>query len=142
MGSDFNRDPGPSKAAKCLDHPSFRCRHLIFAKNLAFAAQYAVAAVPVSQIHSNRDGLLRPLGFRRRLRILSRTATLLTSSAYLGAYRIPWTPAFSFHLVNAPFWMDRRRSVQRSSVASVTVFSELARNSPRVGRALYTTLVG
>src|SRR6516162_11499291 len=77
MGPDFNRDPGPSQAAECLDHLSFRCRHLTFAKNLAFAAQYAVTAVPVSQIHSNRDGLLRPLGFRRRLRILSRTATLL-----------------------------------------------------------------
>ena len=58
--ADLDRDPRPSQGTKRSDHPSFRCRHLTFAKNLALLAQYAVATVSASQIHSNRDGLLRP----------------------------------------------------------------------------------
>src|SRR5215831_18317553 len=37
-------------------------------------------------------------GFCRELLRFFMAGLLCTSSAYLGAYRLPWTPAFSFHL--------------------------------------------
>jgi hypothetical protein len=37
-------------------------------------------------------------GFCRELPLFFMAGLLCTSSAYSGAYRIPWTPAFSFHL--------------------------------------------
>ncbi|SPE17897.1 exported hypothetical protein [Candidatus Sulfotelmatomonas gaucii] len=40
-------------------------------------------------------------GFSRELLLFFMAGLLCTSSAYMGAYRIPWAPAFSFHLGNS-----------------------------------------
>src|SRR5262249_8700345 len=131
--SDFNRDPAPSKRAKRLDHPSFRCRHLTFAKNLAFAAQQTVAAVSVSQIHSNRDGLLRPLGLRRRLRILSRTATLLHGRSPLHFECVCGSLS---HPVGAGLLIPSRKTLSRET--GLTSLSPSGRRSARGRKCILT----
>src|SRR4030095_3366507 len=107
MGSDFNGDPASPQCAKCLNHPSFSSRNLVFPQDLTFATQHAVATGSVSQIHPNRHRFVRASRFHGSLLNLLATATLLHGRPPLhpevvpGSYRIPSEPAFSFHLVES-----------------------------------------
>src|SRR5215471_20835748 len=82
--------------------------NLTFPQYLTVATQHAVPTASVSQIHANRDGFLSTFRLHRSVLAWLGTATLLhgrllcTSSALLGAYRIPSEPAFSFHLGEWP----------------------------------------
>src|SRR5579872_1670250 len=90
MGPDFDGNPGPPNTPERLRHPSFGSRNLTFPKNFTLVAQQTIATGLVSQIHPNRDGSSYAFGLHRRLRILSRTATLLHGRSPLHFECVFW----------------------------------------------------
>src|SRR5712692_9251436 len=104
MGPGFQHDTTTRDPAEYLVDPLRRRRQTVLQNHVTCLIQDAVMACSVSQIQTDGQlGLLENLvaTFRHSANLLHAglLSLVLRARRLLGAYRIPWRPAFSSHLI-------------------------------------------
>src|SRR5437016_13017924 len=105
MRSRLHRYATPHHPSKGLLHFFRGCWYLLFSKDFADFIQNAVRTETISQIQPNGELPVQNVFFTRLhsanlLHCRSPFLCALSTSIIGRAYRIPWRPAFSSHLIS------------------------------------------